>query len=69
MFKSFFTQQVSSIQGYAPSYNDMTVPKSLRNGNEAMPNEDQRMTYSGVRGSIPSNRFPPKKKEVRMSSN
>lgn len=53
---------VSSIQGYAPSYNDMTVPKSLRNGNEAMPNEDQRMTFSGVRGSMPSNRFPPKKK-------
>lgn len=55
---------VSSIQGYAPSYNDMTVPKSLRNGNEAMPNEDQRMTFSGVRGSMPSNRFPPKKKEI-----
>ncbi|XP_061165396.1 PR domain zinc finger protein 10-like isoform X1 [Saccostrea echinata] len=55
---------VSSIQGYATSYNEVTVPKNLRNGNinEAIAHEDQRMTYS--RGSVDSSRFPPKKKEI-----
>ena len=43
----------------------MTIPKSMRTGNEALSNEDQRIPYSGARGSMTSNRFLPKKKEVR----
>lgn len=53
------------MQGYATSYSEMTIPKSMRTGNEALSNEDQRIPYSGARGSMTSNRFLPKKKEVR----